>query len=468
VTDGASGTARGALVGLVSVGLERAVAFVVVLVLARTLAPATFGTYGFLLAGMAMVQVVADQGIEVAAVAAMAGSGGGSAVVTVVLGLRVLVWAFGALPVALVVLPRLAPAGGALVHDAAAASLAVLLGPSLTARGALRARGRMVAMATVALADAGLGGVALIAAARAGAGLATLFAVRAAASAAVSLVAFGWVRPRVDATALRRAPGLAAAAWPLAVNAVLLTVGTRAGHLVTMRVLGAETVAYLAAAARITEVVGLVPEGVMLAVFPRMAAAPARAETVAAETGRLLASAVLAVVCVVVSAAGLLATRLFGAAYAPAGDAIAILAWGALFTATGAVILYGLVATGRSATLVWANLGSAAGGLALQVLLVPRMGLRGAALATVATAALGQGLLAALPASRSIVLAVWRTAATPAALALAATLAARVGPTPAAAVALVLGAYAALVHALGVVRVDDWRALGAAARRRTG
>jgi hypothetical protein len=75
VTTAPATTTRGALVGIATVVVERAVALVVVLVLARTLAPETFGRYGYLLAGMTLVQVMADQGVE-AAVAAMASSPG--------------------------------------------------------------------------------------------------------------------------------------------------------------------------------------------------------------------------------------------------------------------------------------------------------------------------------------------------------------------------------------------------------
>jgi hypothetical protein len=50
----------------------------------------------------------------------------------------------------------------------------VLVGSSISVRGMLRARGAMTGMAVVALADALVGGAAILGAARAGASLATL------------------------------------------------------------------------------------------------------------------------------------------------------------------------------------------------------------------------------------------------------------------------------------------------------
>ena len=179
--------ARAALVGIATVVAERAVTFGVVLVLARTLAPEAFGRYGYVLAGMTLVQVVADQGIEVAAVAAMSPS---PAAVREVLGvvflLRVLVWCLVAVPVGGLVLPALAsgddPRG--LAAAGLAASGLVLVGGSISMRGVLRARGAMSAMAGVALADALLGACAVLAVARSGGSVAGIFAARTLATKA--------------------------------------------------------------------------------------------------------------------------------------------------------------------------------------------------------------------------------------------------------------------------------------------
>jgi O-antigen/teichoic acid export membrane protein len=100
-------TARGALVGIATVVAERGVAFMVILALAHLMTPAEFGQYGYLLAGISLVQVIADQGLEVAAVARMAASPAESgSVVGAVLRWRLLLWAVVVLPVGGLVLTQ--------------------------------------------------------------------------------------------------------------------------------------------------------------------------------------------------------------------------------------------------------------------------------------------------------------------------------------------------------------------------
>ncbi len=459
------GTARDALVGIATVVVERGIAFVVVLVLARTLTPETFGRYGYLLAGMTLVQVIADQGVEVAAVAAMSSAPartGGILGATALL--RLAVWAVLALPVGWWILPAFAPEGGTLAAAGMAASTLVLFGASVSMRGVLRARGAMGAMAAVALADAMLGGGAVIVAARTGAGLAAIFVARAAASAVVTAVTLVVGPPAMRSGGVREETvgQLARVAAPLGANAVLIAVHTRAGHLVAMTLAGATVVGLLGVAARLTEVLGVLPEGALLALFPRMAASPQDALRIAAETARRLAA--LALVAIVVLAVGAtpVVVTLFGDAYAAAGAAVTILAWIGLFAVTGSVTLYALVARGAERTLLPANLVAAAAGIGLQIVLVRAFGLAGAAAATVATAAIGQLALATSSAARPVVTAVWRAVAPLAIVAACAVAAGRAAaPTLAGALAASAG-YVAVAGACRLVGVEDWRALRAA------
>jgi len=468
VTDAHPPAARGALLGILTVVAERGVAFVVVLSLARLLSPGEFGRYGYILAGMALVQVLADQGFEVAAVASMANAPARAGqVLRALLAWRAILWIGVMLPVGTLVLPRLAgeAAGGSLVASGAAASVFGLLGSSISARSVRRARGAMGAMARVALADAALGGVAIVGVAALGGSLAGIFLARAGASAVVTVVALAASHPRSGSGDAASAAGpLAEAAAPLAANALLIAVQTRAGHLAAMALMGAEPVALLAAAARASEVLGILPEGALLALFPRMAASPEMAIRVAADAARRLAVVVLALVCGLAVGAARVAELLFGPPYAAAAPAIVVLAWGALFSVTGAVALHAIAALGRQRALVWANVVAAACGIALQIVLVPRLGLRGAALATVATAACGQVVLAILPITRGVLIAVWRSVAVAAGLALVvAGVLASWWPGLAGAMLAAL-AFVALAHLLGVVGRSDWRALASAVR----
>jgi len=468
VTDAHPPAARGTLLGILTVVAERGVAFVVVLSLARLLSPDEFGRYGYILAGMALVQVLADQGFEVAAVASMANAPARAGqVLRALLTWRLILWVGVMLPVGALVLPRLAgeAAGGSLVASGAAASVCGLLGSSISARSVRRARGAMGAMARVAIADAALGGTAIVGVAALGGGLTAIFLARAAASALVTVVALA-ASPVLSGSrgGASAAPPLGEVAAPLAANALLIAVQTRAGHLAAMALMGAEPVALLAAAARATEVLGILPEGALLALFPRMAASPETAIRLAADAARRLAVVVLALVCALVVGASRVAALLFGPAYAAAAPAIVVLAWGALFSVTGAVALHAIAALGRQRALVWANVVAAACGIVLQIVLVPRLGLRGAALATVATAACGQTVLAILPLTRAIVVAVWRSVAVAASLAvILASALASVRPDLVGATLATL-AFVALVHLLGIVGRADWRALASAVR----
>jgi PST family polysaccharide transporter len=255
-------------------------------------------------------------------------------------------------------------------------------------------------------------------------------------------------------------------AWPLACNALLLTLVVRAGHLVLMAVASPSAVAYLGAASRVAEMVSLLAEGVMLAVFPVMAAAPERIPVVSAQVGRRLALLVLWAVVTVSSGSETIMRVLFGSAYAPGADALAILAWGGLFAATGTLVLHGLVAIGRQRLLLATNLVAMAAAVGLQVALVPRFQLAGAAAATLAALACGQVLLAMIPASRVAVGASWRAAAPVLLLALATQgCVEALGVPPWSRAVLAATVYLAGAWGFRLLGREDLRALASAWRR---
>jgi O-antigen/teichoic acid export membrane protein len=463
---------RGAAAGVVTTAAERAVSFLVFLYCARTLPAPEFGIYAFLLAARSIVQMVADQGIEVVAVSALARTPARqTAIVSTVLGLRFLLWSGVAVPLAWLVLPLLAPNTPGLVPVAVVAGLLIVPGASTTYRSLYRARGDMRRFGAVALADACLGAAAVIAALALSPGLTGLFAARAAASLVVTAVAAAVEWRRVPLTV--RFPGavvgeLLGGASVLAANGVMLALAVRVGHMVVMSVSGPEAVAYLGAAARIGDALGLLPEGVMLAVFPLMAAAPERLRPLATETTRLLAFIVLGMVVICATGAAEVTTLLYGSGYSPASQALRILVWGGVFSAAGAVILHSIVAVRAQRVLLPANAAASVLAFCLQAALVPRFGIAGSALATVAAMACGQLFLLGMRESRPHVWIAWRGAAAP--LALAVAVVAVVGLLPSGWFRIGLGAalYAGLGAALGIVGRADWHALRAAAvaRRR--
>jgi O-antigen/teichoic acid export membrane protein len=320
-------------------------------------------------------------------------------------------------------------------------------------------------MARVALADATTGAAAVLAAALAGWSVAGVLLARGAASIAVSAACLALTRGEGAGRAVAMRD-LGPVAGPLALSALLIAVQTRAGHLVTMSLAGPVTGAALAAASRVTEVLGVLPEGALLALFPRMAAAPAAAATLAARAARLLAAVVLVPILVLSVAGGWVMRTLFGPGFEAAGGAAAILAWTALLSVTGGVVLHALVAGGRQRSLAVANVVAAAGGVALQLVLVGRFGLAGAAAATLATAVLGQATLLAMPSTRAAVVSVWQAVVPLAVLALVIALATAATRTDLLGAGVAVAAYVALALATGLVDARDVGALRAAATRR--
>src|SRR5262249_47049827 len=153
---------------------------------------------------------------------------------------------------------------------------------------------------------------------------------------------------------------------------------TRAGHLVAMTLAGPVVVGLLGAAARMTEVPGVVPEGALLAVFPRMAADGTKAPALAALAARRLAAVVIPLVVVLAVGAESIVALLFGDAYGGAAQAIVVLIWIAPLVVTGNVAFHAIVARGFERMLLPANLLAAAVGIGLQVVLIRALGLQGA------------------------------------------------------------------------------------------
>jgi hypothetical protein len=193
---------------------------------------------------------------------------------------------------------------------------------------------------------------------------------------------------------------------------VLIGLQTRAGHLVAMMLAGPIVVALLGAAARMTEVLGVVPEGALLAVFPRMAADGAQAPALAAIAARRLAAVVRSARRGARGRRDAIVALLFGDAYGRrgAGDRGADLDRAPRGHGERRVPR-DRRAAGSERTLLPANLIAAVVGVGLQVVLIRALRLQGAALATVATLAVGQLALLALEPTRAIVAGVWRTVA---------------------------------------------------------
>jgi O-antigen/teichoic acid export membrane protein len=147
---------------------------------------------------------------------------------------------------------------------------------------------------------------------------------------------------------------------------------------------------------------------VLLAVFPMLARLAPRADgdrqamaELAAITARYLALAFLAIALFLSQAAEPLVRALFGDTFAPAAPVLAILAWNAVLSALGTLYANLLVIVGRQRVLLLLNSVSAVVQVGLQIVLVSRFGLLGAACGVLVAAAVNHLVLAFLPETAS-------------------------------------------------------------------
>ena len=456
-------SARGGVLGLATVVVERGLSLAGIVALGRILVPADFGRWAFVVSWLAAFQVLADPGLEAVLVRRLAAPGADRArLLASGLSLRALL-AVASTALAVALAPLAVDAGSAsatrlLVGCGAAA---MLLQAQPVYRSLLRAELRMGAVFGVAAASSLAAFVATVAAAASGLGVPAVFLAVAAAQAmgfaAARLVAHRGVggARRVDPSLWR---GLLREAWPIGANVLVVTLGLRMGALVLMRARGPGEVGFYSSATRLTESLNLVADGAMLTVFPALARRafedPAGLIAIARPTARLLAIAILA--------PDLLA-GLFRPEFAAAAPALVVASWSALLAALGT--LYGglLVATGRQRVLLWINTAATVLLLGLQWLVVPRAGMVGAASVSLVTSVASHVVLALLPATRDLVGPCLRAAMAPVACAALLLACERFAPgPPLARAALLTVSFPVLLGISGALGRREFGALGEA------
>jgi len=458
--------ARRAWYGLLTQAVDKVLPVAILLYLARALEPAAFGVYSFIIAYLAFFQIVSDYSIDTVLVRTMSQDPQErDALLQAGLGLK--------LAMALVsVVVAVAFVGLASDHQApaplmlvAALSLPTALGGAY--RAWHRARLEIPALFLQAALRAVLLALGVYAAAAQNGGLVAIFAAMAVANLLTFLITAFWLRGtvapaiRIDLVRWRR---LAGGVVPLMVNAFAMTLSLRIGQILLMTMRGPVEVGQLGAASRVTEAFTLLPEALMISVYPLMAGlhareSPALLATAERSTRYLVVATGLPVVVCAVQGSEIM-RLLFGAAFADAGPVLSLLAFTALLSATGTVILNLLVATHEERvlsrnTLVFAVLGAVVSWVA-----IGKFGLLGAAAATLATSAASQLSLAMLPSTRLYVRASLRSAVRPvAAVILAVALARLTGLQGWVGTATTLAFYVAAVAALRVFGPAEWRLL---------
>ncbi len=458
--------ARRAWYGLLTQAVDKVLPVVILLYLARALEPAAFGVYSFVIAYLAFFQIVSDYSIDTVLVRTMSQDPAErDALLHAGLGLKLTMALVSvALSVAFVGIAsnHQTPPGLMLV---AALNLPTALGGAY--RAWHRARLEIPALFAQAALRAVLLAVGVFIAVRHGSGLAAVFASMSAANLLTFLViAFALRRSiapaiRFDLVRWRR---LAGGVVPLMVNAFAMTVSLRIGHILLMTLRGPVDVGQLGAASRVTEAFTLLPEALMISVYPLMAGlhardSPALLATVERSTRYLVVATGIPVVLCAVQG-GQIMRLLFGPSFVEAGAILSLLAFTALFSATGTVILNLLVATHSERALSRNTLAFAAVGTVASYVAIANYGAVGAAVATLATSAASQLSLAMLPSTRRYVRASLGSALRPFAAVAIAIGATRVsGLQGWASIGAALAAYAACVAGLRVFGPAEWRLL---------
>lgn len=174
---------------------------------------------------------------------------------------------------------------------------------------------------------------------------------------------------------------------PLIISGLTAVVYLRIDQIMLGQILGSEEVGIYAVAARISEFWYFVPTAVATAVFPfllRLKERDPRQYEIRVQNLLDILTWLGIVVAVLVSLVGpTLVTMIFGGAYAAAGVLLVVHVWGGVFMAPRALVSKWLIAEDALRYSVLSQGAGATLNIALNLLLIPRFGAMGAAIATV-------------------------------------------------------------------------------------
>ncbi len=406
---------RGAWMGLLVQAADKILPVVIVLYLARAIDPESFGVYSFLVAYLALFQVAVEYSLDAVLVRVLSQQSEPSpATLHAGLGLKLLMSLAAAAVATLCVGPL---SGGRVPLDlAACASLGLLTGLGGAYRSWFRSNLEIPPVLALASARALLLAVGVVVVVQAGAGLRAVFLVMAAANlvvfTGVALAVSRELKPRFVFDREQWSL-LLRGAVPLFFNGFAIMLGLKAGQVLLLSMRGPVETGLLGAASRVAEAFSLLPEALMITVYPLMASlhiksaggaggpADTRLEETVEKSTRYLLLAIAVPVTVCMVAGDLIMGLLFGAGYAEAGPALSLLAVMALLSATGTVVTYLLVSVHAEKTLYRNTMVFALLNVVLSYFFITRAGYMGAAVAMIASSAMSQVSLALLPPTRA-------------------------------------------------------------------
>lgn len=181
---------------------------------------------------------------------------------------------------------------------------------------------------------------------------------------------------------------LLSASWPLLVRQIAIGIYMRLDQVLVGRLLDDHAVGIYAAAARVSEIWYFVPTAIMTAVVPRLAAkhreSEAQYEAALSKVMRTIAAMSLVAALVTSLGSRQIVNLLYGPAYSDAAQVLAIHAWGGLFVSVGVASTAWFINTRNMRFGLYQAIVGAIVSLALNLLLIPRFGVAGAACTVVA------------------------------------------------------------------------------------
>lgn len=179
---------------------------------------------------------------------------------------------------------------------------------------------------------------------------------------------------------------LLGSAVPMVLSGIVLMIYLRVDQVMLGALASAEQVGFYAAAVRISEVWYFVPTAIVSSVFPRIvelrAGDEAQFQRKLQRLYNLLAFLGYAVALPVTLLAPWLVRLLFGSAYQPAAPLLAVLIWAGLFANLTVVRNAHFIALDWGRAQLWTASAGAITNILLNLLLIPRYGAMGAAVAT--------------------------------------------------------------------------------------
>jgi PST family polysaccharide transporter len=248
--------------------------------------------------------------------------------------------------------------------------------------------------------------------------------------------------------------------WELGVVILLFVVGMRIDQVILYWLRGPNEVAQYAVAVKIAEALNLVPESVMVTMFPLLAAAERterdRFDKIYRITVRYLIVLVVPLALILSQQRDAVIRVLFGPAYASSGVAVALLGWWMFFSYTAAVYLNVMIVRSQQRLMARISAVSAVINVTLNLAWIPRWGGAGAAAATLVSSTSSFALFYLAHDTRAVIRVCCREAIRP--LAAAAVTAVLVGlvVSPQFRLMAPLPIYGLILLAIGGVEWRDW------------